>query len=162
VINRTTIENNTSPIAGYGFIITSYRSVSIEECIIRQNTAGLIIFQKQLSISNSLVEDETIEGYGDMRVTNSSFVNSQFSDMRTFKSQGSKFISSSLSASANMIINTSQFVDSQLSWAGISGIVSNTVVDNTSIIVPGGTLRFLNTQIYPTKVGSLGHVIVCK
>jgi len=143
------MENNTSPL---GSLISTIRSLSIDQCIARQNSLDLISFQNKLVITNSLIQDAYILGTkGSAQVINSTISNSRFV-LRDFESQGSTFTSSILSALGKSIINWSQLIGSQQYWYGLRGSTSNTVVNNTSIVVSDGTMTFSNSQIYPMKV----------
>jgi len=149
VFNRTTIENNTSTDGGC--LVTTRRSLSFEECTIRQNSLQLTNFEKRAYISNSFVEDSYISGFGTLHVTNSTLVNSNIVT-NAFESQELMLISSSLRATGRLSVISSQLIDTQLTWYGLKGVISNTVVNNPSIVVYYGTLSMFNTQLYPTQV----------
>jgi len=146
VITRTIIENNTSPLG------STIRSLSIDQCIVRQNSLLLVTFQKKLVITNSLIQDAYITATkGSAQVINSTISNSRFL-LNDFESHGSTFTSSILSALGKSIVNSSQLISCQQYWYGLKGSTSNSVVNNSSIVVSDGTMTFSNSQIYPMKV----------
>jgi len=158
VIAQTSFENNTN-IAGA--LITSERSLLLDECIIKRNSLPIVTFRTTTTatISNSLVEDGVFVG-GNLRVINSSVNNSQFT-LANFVSQNSTITSSSILNHGKTTINVSQLIDSYHEWNGRNhqGIISNTTVRNTSIVVNGRMMTFSNSQFYPTKVSTLHSLL---
>ena len=126
----------------------------MNECIIKQNSAPTVTFAKTVTISNSLVEDAVLlggnGGSGNLRVINSSINNSSL-QISNFESQKSIIVSSSVKTHGKSIINESQLIDSFYLRSG-KGIISNTAVHNTSIVLEYGRLMLSNTQMYPTQV----------
>jgi len=149
VITQTTFESNTLSTA-YGYIITSESNVLMGECIIRKNSVPTVTFfpRATVTVSNSLIEDGVIFG-GNLRVINSYVINSQL-QLVGFESQNSTIASSSIWNVGKTVINTSQLIDSHNDWLG--GIVSNTTIRNSSIVIGFGRMTFSNSQLFPTKV----------
>jgi len=106
--------------------------------------------KKIVTVSNSLVEDGLFSG-GSLRVINSSVINSQL-QLENFESQNSTITSCSILNYQSTVINASELIDSHHEWNGQKGILSNTAVRNTSIIIGFGKMTFSNSQLYPTKV----------
>jgi len=152
VISRTIIENNN--LINSGYLIMSYRSLSIEECTIQRSANHFILFEETVNVSSSSADDVVIFGYGNLRVYNSNISNSSIS-ANYFESQESNFTSTLFVTTSTTVFNSSQLIDSKLLWYGRKAMVSITMIVNTSMVIAFGQMTFKNSQIYPYKVQAI-------